>query len=243
MAKTNSIIALSDLVWESVCTYWWPLRSVFDDAWQYLEEDLNEIKTKENKVNVEGKGLVSMNDIDIDYEVDDEVYDYFEECFKDEVENDELINALAKYWLTYKWLSFYKHKWAYNFAWDTLDMEFEYDDDIDWKEKYPELIEEVQYYIDNVRKKSCDWYISFEPTKVDEVYMWQTTYVWAVLHKEWLLDDIKKNVEGWVYEILTDHPWEYDNSKIVLRGDDWHIDWDTKYYVDIQDKILREIKN
>ena len=242
MKKTGTM-ALSDLVNVSVCTYRWPLRIPWEDLGNFINNDLDEIKTDDNKVNVEWRGLVDMNVIDIDYEMDDWIWNYINDKFRDNVETDKLIEAFAKYGIEYKGLSFYKHKWEYNFAWDTLDMDYEYDDDIDWKEKYPELIDEVKYYIDNVRKKSCDWYCSFEPNKVDEVWMWDYAYKWAILHKEWIFDEVKKSVEDWVYDILTDCPYEYDISTIVLRGEDWYIDWDTKYYVDYNEKILRPIKD
>ena len=44
---------LSDLVKESVCTYRWPLRYLWDELWEFLRNDLDDIKTKDDKINVE----------------------------------------------------------------------------------------------------------------------------------------------------------------------------------------------
>ena len=231
-------LSLSDLVKESVCTYRWPLRYIFDDLGRFLEDDLQELKSDDNKIEVEWVGLVDMDNIDIDYNCDDWIYEWIESKFKDNIESELLIDTLAKYWLKYKGLSFYKNPGAYNFAWDSVDIEYEYDDDIKWQEKYPELIDEVEYYIKEVRQWSYDWYCSFEPTDIDKVEMNDYAYIWAILHKEDMLDDLKTDIQEWVEDILQSEWYEYDTSCVYLRGEDWHIDWDTKYCVDYHNKKL-----
>ena len=241
---TKASISISDLVKVNVCTYWWGLRAVFDDLWTMIEEDLEEIKTKDDKINVEWIGMVDFDDVRIDYQYSDDIWSYINECFNDNVATDKLKEVLAKYGIVFNRVDFYKHSWEYNFAWDTLDMKYEYDDNIKWQEKYPELIPYVKNYIDNVRKKSCDWYISFEPTIIDEVEYDDTTLIYAILDKEWMLEEVKKSVEYWLEDCYNNGYWDYDTSKIYLYNyeDKKKYDMSIPYYVDIQDKMLRELK-
>lgn len=233
----KATISLSNLVKVCTCTYWGWLQPIVEDFGYYLQEDLRDI-TKDWKVNVEWIGLVDENDIIINYNYDEHLYDYFTECFRDCIETKKLKETLAKYGIIFNRVEFYKHKWEYNFATDSVDMLYEFEWQERWQDKYPELIPYVKNYIDNVRKKSCDWYISFEPTEVDKVEMNSTTYIYAILDKEWMLDEVRESVEEWVYECNTRGYWDYDESSIILRRD-WKIDWDTKYWVDINDKMLK----
>lgn len=236
-------ISISDLVKVSVCTYWGWLNGLFEDLWSTLQEDLKDIKTEDNKINVEWIGMVDWNDVEVDYDYDEHIFDYINECFRDNVETDKLKETLAKYGIVFHKVDFYKHKGEYNFAWDTLDMEYEYDDNIKWQDKYPELIPYVKNYIDNVRKKSCDWYISFEPTTIDEVEYNDTTLIYAILDKEWMLDEVRQTVEGWLMDCYERGYWDYDTSTYVVRNAYWDIDWDTKYYIDEENKMLKQIKD
>lgn len=238
-------ISISDLVRVSVCTYWWGLRVIFDDLWTMVQEDLDSIKTEDNKINVEWIGLVDFDDVRIDYDYDEHIFDYINECFRDNVETDKLKEVLAKYGIVFHRVDFYKHKWEYNFAWDTLDMKYEYDENIKWQEKYPELIPYVKNYIDNVRRKSCDWYVSFEPTKIDEVEYNDTTLIYAILDKEWMLDEVKKSVEDWLMDCYERGYWDYDTSNVYLFNYDEKekYDMNVHYYVDVQDKMLKQIKD
>lgn len=237
-------ISISDLVKVNVCTYWGWLNIIFDDLWSMLQEDLENIKTEDNKINVEWIGMVDFDDVRIDYQYSDDIWNYINGCFSDNVATDKLKEVLAKYGIVFDKVKFYKHKWEYNFAWDTLDMWYEYDDNIKWQEKYPELIPYVKNYIDNVRRKSCDWYVSFEPTTIDEVEQNDTTYIYAILDKEWMLDEVKKTVEDWLMECYERGYWDYDTSKVYLYNyeDKEKYDMSIPYYVDTQDKILRELK-
>ena len=236
-------ISISDLANVSVCTYWGWLSGLFEDLWSTMEEDLKDIKTEDNKINVEWIGMVDWNDVEVDYDYDEHIFDYINECFRDNVETDKLKETLAKYGIVFHKVDFYKHKGEYNFAWDTLDMEYEYDDNIKWQDKYPELIPYVKNYIDNVRKKSCDWYISFEPTTIDEVEYNDTTLIYAILDKEWMLDEVRQTVEGWLMDCYDRGYWDYDTSTYVVRNAYWDIDWDTKYYIDEENKMLKQIKD
>lgn len=237
-------ISISDLVKVNVCTYWGWLRFVFDDLWRTLEEDLDSITTEDNKVNVDWIGMVNRNDVRIDYDYDEHIFDYINECFRDNVETDKLKEVLAKYGIVFHKVDFYKHKGEYNFAWDTLDMQYEYDDNIKWQDKYPELIPYVKNYIDNVRRKSCDWYVSFEPTTIDEVEQNDTTYIYAILDKEWMLEEVRQTVQDWLEDCYERGYWDYDTSNVYLYNydDKEKYDMDTRYYVDVQDKMLRELK-
>lgn len=236
-------ISISDLVKVSVCTYWGWLRDIFDDLWSTMQEDLKDIKTEDNKINVEWIGMVDWDNVEVDYDYDEHIFDYINECFRDNVETDKLKETLAKYSIVFHKVDFYKHKGEYNFAWDTLDMKYEYDDTIKWQDKYPELIPYVKNYIDNVRKKSCDWYVSFEPTTIDEVEYNDVTLIYAILDKEWMLDEVRKTVEDWLMDCYERGYWDYDTSTYVVRGEDWHINWDTHYYIDEENKMLKQIKD
>ena len=236
-------ISISDLVKVSVCTYWWGLRSLFEDLmWEELEERLDSITTEDNKVEVDWIGMVDRDEIHIDYDYDAHIFDYINECFRDNVETDKLKEVLAKYGIVFHRVDFYKHKGAYNFAWDTLDMLYEYDDTIKWKNKYPELIPYVKNYIDNVRRKSCDWYVSFEPTTIEEVEQNDTTYIYAILDKEWMLEEVKQTVEGWLEDCYEER-WDYDNSSIYLfdYNNKNKYDIDKKYFVNTENKMLEEL--
>lgn len=242
--KTLARISLNQLVWVSVCTYWGWLQPLFEDFGEYLREDLKDIRTKDNKINVEWIGMVDFDDVDIDYWYSDDIWNYINEWFRYNVETDELKEVLAKYGIIFHSIEFYKHKWAYNYATDSLDMLYEYDDNIKWQEKYPELIPYVKNYIDNVRKESCDWYVSFEPTTIDEVEYNDTTLIYAILDKEWMLWDIEKEINQWIFDCYQNNYWEYDTSKVYLYNyaDKEKYDMSIPYYVDIQDKMLRELK-
>ena len=236
-------ISLSDLVKVSVCTYWWGLNALFEDLWSTMQEDLKDIKTEDNKIYVEWIGMVDWDNVEVDYDYDEHIFDYINECFRDNVETDKLKEVLAKYGIVFHKVDFYKHKGEYNFAWDTLDMQYEYDDNIKWQDKYPELIPYVKNYIDNVRRKSCDWYVSFEPTTIDEVEYNDATLIYAILDKEWMLDEVKKTVEDWLTDCYDRGYWDYDTSTYVVRDEYWDINWDTKYYIDEENKMLKEIKD
>lgn len=231
-------ISLSWLVGVSVCTYWGWLEPIVENFGRYLEEDLKEITNEDNKVEVEWAGLINYDDIYIDYNYDEHLYDYFTECFRDTIESDKLKEALAKYGIIFHRVEFYKHKWEYNYATDSLDMLYEYDYETKWQEKCTDLIPYVRNYIDNVRKKSCDWYVSFEPTTIDEVEMNDTAYIYAIFDKEWLFDGVKESVQDWVYKCNIEWYDDYDRSVIHIKKD-WNIDWDTAYYVDINNKTLK----
>ena len=241
--KELASISLSGLAKKSVCTYWWGLP-IYEYLWDTVRNDLDEIKTDDNKINVEWIGLVDFDDVEIDYEYDDDIWDFIIEKFNDNVDTEKLAEALKKYGVKFDRLRFYKNPWAYNYAWDSLDMVYEYDDDIKWQEKYPDLIPYVKEYIDNVRVKSYDWYCSFEPTSIDRVEYNDTTLIWAILKKEWIdLEEVGKQIEDWVYDIL-EACYEYDRSKIYLsKWDDWKNKYDTEqyYYVDFDNNTLKEI--
>lgn len=59
-----------------------------------------------------------------------------------------------------------------------------------------------------------------------------------------MLEEVKKSVEDWLMDCYENEYWQYDTSKIYLYNyeDKGKYDMSIPYYVDTQDKMLRELK-
>lgn len=187
-------ISLNQLLKTSICSYWGPL-DLTEGIDSYLEDDLSYI-AKDWLVSVDTDWTieqVNTRDIAIDWEYLDNYEDIEVDYLTWRFDDDKLTKALSKYGITKIWYSIRKPQY-YNFEQDSLDLEFEYTGG-KWQEQYKDLIPYVQQYIDEVRQPSRDWYISFEPTKVENVDKDDSAYIWAILKKENLLDELKDDLE------------------------------------------------
>jgi len=93
----------------------------------------------------------------------------------------------------------------YNFRTDELDLEVKgYLTEEKFKEMKEELRPEIEKYIDEVRQKSYDGYMSFEPDNFDEVKADDYAYLWAILEKENLIEDIRDIFEDDIRETLSE---------------------------------------
>lgn len=216
-------ISLNELLNLSVCSYWGPLN-IAELIYEDLEYDVDEFTDKDGYVNVyigDKKQKVKKEEIDSDFEFFDGYEKLVVDYLTGYIDDVKLTRILKKYWITKKGYSLYKPMY-YNFEMDSLDMELECDY-VDWKKEFPELIEDVKYYIDNIRKKSCDGYQSFEPSNIDEVDVDDYCFIRAVLKHENLLDELKQNLEWWIEDVLENRMefvWtiehKYKNQLITL---------------------------
>lgn len=219
-------VAVNHFTEQSISEYRWPLN-LAESYYDMLEQDLRDIEDENWMVKV-GDKLIDSKEIDYDFNFDDNYKQVQAETFWKEIEWSipNLKEILAKYGITLDYWKIWQPR-EYNFEDDELLMEYSFDDTIDWREKYPELIPAVQYYIDNVRVKSYDGYVSFEPSEVEMVEMDDSAYVYAIFYKEWLLDDLKQGIEDGIYTInecafenLNDSWYEYDWKKYHLSLDE-----------------------
>jgi hypothetical protein len=58
-----------------------------------------------------------------------------------------------------------------------------------------ELQKLIEYYINNVRTASYDWYLSLEPLCFDDVEWDDYCVLWSILQKEWIMDEIEQTFE------------------------------------------------
>ena len=110
-------------------------------------------------------------------------------------------------------------------------MEFETEGE-NWMEKYPELIPFVKDYIENVRQKSRDGYISFEPDKVEDVKMDDFAYIRSILKKEDMLENNKFWIDLYGIQNIWENTREYlDSSRYEYNGAKYRLDYDNKMLV------------
>lgn len=220
-------VAVNHFTWQSISEYWGPLN-LAENYYDMLEQDLKELEDENWKVKI-GDKLVDSKEINYDFNYDDDYKEQQAKTFGREIERSipNLKETLAKYGITLDYWKIWQPR-EYNFEDDELLMEYSFDDTVERREKYPELIPAVQYYIDKVRKQSCDGYISFEPSKVEEVGMDDSAYVYAIFYKENLLEKLEEGIQDGIETIneeafsnLNDSWYEYDGKKYLL-------DYDTK---------------
>jgi hypothetical protein len=126
--------------------------------------------------------------------------DYHQEYTKQLAEDFEravrgskkIMGAFKKYGIELKGFEFWSPR-EYNFQGDSIDMSYNVVKDFRKK-----LKPEIQEYIDTVRKKSCDGYMSLEPSGFEEVETNDFAYLWAILKKADILDDIRDELEDMV---------------------------------------------
>lgn len=225
-------VAVNHFTWQSISEYRGPLN-LAESYYDMLGDDLRDIEDENWQVKV-GDKLVDRKEINYDFYYDDNYKEVQAKTFGEEIEGNipNLKEILSKYGLTLDYWKIWQPR-EYNFEDDELLMEYSYDDTIDWREKYPELIPAVQYYIDEVRQKSRDGYISFEPTKVEDVEMDDSVYVYAIFYKEDLLHWLKQWIDDWIYAI---NETAFENLNESWYEYSWH-----RYYLDYNEKKLHPI--
>lgn len=224
-------ISLNNLLDTSICSYRWPL-DLSEYFYESAKNDLRECsdrnyETNNNFITVETGDKtekVNIKDIDCDWEYIP-WYEKLEcETLVGRFDDEKLTKALAKYWIKKIWYDIRKPQF-YNFEQDSLDLEYEYEGG-DWRKQYPDLIPYVQQYINEIRQPSRDGYISFEPNIVEKVDKDDSAYIWAILKKENLLDELKSDLEMWIedvvcndYELINWFEYEYNGRKHQLDYD------------------------
>lgn len=248
---------LSKVVGANVNTYENPSMDCMIDI---MEQDLDDCKTELKKLwwwvfkclkvknyYWDDKDLyIELDNIECNDNLD---FDKFKidlaKAMQDGIEKDiitfcwfDLQCMFANYGMKYNGMNFYTPK-TYNFESDSLDIRLKLVDD-NWSlEKY-KLTELVQEYIDTQRKESCDWYMSFEPRKIDEMERDDYAVLRAILKKEWVMDYIKESIDWIMWEEIQEIVLNNCNAYYQIRVE-WKIDWDTKYNLDYDNKILVKI--
>lgn len=245
--------ALNQLVRGSVSSYdWWPLDD--ENIREMAREDLRELFRGKDKVAVYNKDWTIYKelteddlDIDVDYNwawgKDWKLREEIWKTFQDNIESEcywisdgiSLEDRLKRYGLLYHGMS-YRSPQYYNYENDELEIhlsEDELEDDClpPRQISNPELIALVEKYIDEVRIPSCDGYHSFEPTDVNKVGRDDYAYLWAVLQKEWIYEDVQNAIEK-SYEDIHEIIWGYANIRYLYRYEDekWEKHCDKIYY-------------
>lgn len=238
-------LALNQVCRVSVSTY----NGVISDDWirEMAEDDLKSLVDKKNKIKLKKDWKTKKVDIkdisiDVDYESWDTIRKEFAECFRWNIEkvveqyhNTTLAEVLKRYGLLYHGMNFWMPKY-YNYEddelWIVLTEDQLEDDDLPPRQVInPELIPYVEDYIENVRVASYDGYHSFEPTNVDSVGRLDYAYLWAILQKEWLYNDIQQQIVDCCDicgEILRDYTtvyYEYRWEKWIEHHTDRY-NWD-----------------
>lgn len=238
----------------SVSTYdWWPLTD--DRIWEQMKYDLEDIEV-DWKIQVSGYWDYNPDDVDVEPNLDFDKFkldlaEYLQGQLEQEVQSimgRSLKDIFADWDIEYEGMHFYTPQY-YNFENDALDMRLKCKlDDDEWKKKHiGKLTELVNRYIDEVRMESYDWYMSFEPTSIDDSDWDDYNVIRAILKTEGksgygsrlslydiLKDCLQDCVDEWVDEIY------YQNMdltyKIRVPNDkDW--DW-VECKLDYDKKIL-----
>ena len=225
-------LAINTLVWKNISTYRWTLNisEAIYDYEKYELKEYSQLNWTSWYIKLEDeKDLIPINDIEIDYELiewyEDEL-DIFDEYFEERIKENipDLKEKLKKYWLSFNWFSYYKPMY-YNFEDDELLLEYEIDDEkID-----DELKPYIQNYIDNIRVESYDWYISFEPSKIEDIDKSDYAFLYAILDKENLIEPFKQSIDEAIedfYESYYEYYYTvyyYERKKYRLSEDDnWY---------------------
>lgn len=236
------VIELSNLLKKNVSTYSWNFD--FNDClYEMWKEDFYE-NIKENWVwcyIMKDDKKVYLDDemikhVEYDYDVDfDNMKVEFAEMIWNAIDRAwiNLEEIFWKYWIMYVWNSFYTPKY-YNFDDDTYDIQLELkpDEDTYWEdflEKYW-LEELVQDYIDNIRVGSYDWYMSFEPSKIEDVAWDDYCTIRAILKKENVFEELQQVFEDLIidYEALYVRENNITARKYTLDEYTYE-DWSTGY--------------
>lgn len=217
-------IAINWILDTSISSYDWPL-DIYDTISDGLQNDLRDIETN-GKIKLDSGELVDASEIYGDFSLVD---DYVEDETKTLAEALDL-SCLEKYGITIEGWEIWKPKY-YNFESDELLMDFETSEG-DRKEQFPELIPFVKEYIENVRQKSRDGYISFEPDKVEDVDKSDYCYIRAILKKEDMLENNKYWLDLYGIQNIWDKAREYVSStRYEYNGEKYSMDYDNKMLV------------
>lgn len=260
-------LALSNVLKVDVSTYEnWSMDTVYEQMGYDLEE-CRTIKDGKEMIAVQWLGDVEIDEVNCEDWLDfdnfkKELAKSIQDALEYEVEivmKTTLKDVFKKYGMEYNGMNFYTPK-AYNYENDSLDIRLECIDS-DWSiEKYG-LRELVEQYIENERQESYDWYMSFEPSKIEDVDWDNYAVLWAILHKEksedqslWdiLNECLQSYVDEWyselvwansnpVYEVKVPNGkkkmrrvWSYADNNFEVYDD-----WDRKpYKLDFDNKVL-----
>lgn len=233
---SKNSIALNNLLKINLSTYYWSLY-LWDVIYDNLKEELREA-SRDNwtlwYIKVEDEeDDIPINDIENDYEREDnkEERDFFLEFFEDRLKEFEpdFEKKFKKYGVKNIHFWYYKPMY-YNYENDELSFWYEYDD----KPIDESLKPYIQNYIDNILIRSYDWYCSFEPTNIDRVDKSDYSFIYAILDKENMIENIKKAIN----EALEDF---YESHYELYR---WFYQYNSKEYQLIRDyeKDLRYLK-
>ena len=112
----------------------------------------------------------------------------------------------------------------YNFKHDSLDSKFEFIGDHEKNKKT--LEEELIYYMENLRKKSCDGYMSFEPSDLDDIELDDSCIFHAIVRKEKILGEVAETIRDLIQENFREIASEYYLEEVLkyLNNQDWYKD-------------------
>lgn len=240
---------LSKIVEAYVNTYENP---VMDTVYDQMKYDLEDCKVEIKKewwwhydcIKLQD-WFADINNIEIEDWLDfDEFKKNLWSALQTAIENDiinicwfDLECMFKNYGIQYKGMNFYTPK-AYNFESDSLDIRLELIDE-NWDIDKYKLRELAQEYIDTVMKRSCDWYMSFEESDVDKLVRDDYAILRAILKKEDVSWYIKQAID-WVMEDLSEIVWNNCKPHYLIRIDGT-IDWENKYKLDYDSKMLIKI--
>ena len=238
-------IELSTLLKVSVSTYYWPF-DYNDCIYEMWKEDLEERTQYWQRYYEKDWKKIYVNQEDfrnVEYDRDVDFWNikiWIAEMIWNEIDKTvNLEEVFWKYWIKYVWNEFYTPHY-YNFDDDSYDICLAYDWDLDWIEfldKYW-LTELVQQYINEVRTPSYDWYMSFEPTNLEEVTRSDYCTIRAILQKEWIFEDLKDAIndvimDWYVCDVRLENMKDQKYTIKEYTHKDWIVDY--KRSTDVED--------
>lgn len=104
------------------------------------------------------------------------------------------------------------------------------------EDDFYDLIPLVEDYLQNVRKRSCDGYMSFEPRTLEEVEKDDYAFIRAMLKHEGIFDFIQENLLEAVYDVI-DSEFEMIDYCYKYNGKKYKIDFQNNslYLIDEKD--------
>lgn len=109
----------------------------------------------------------------------------------------QFAKCFAKYGYKITAVQWYQPR-AYNFSHDSLDFKFCFTGNHEENKKT--LGKELQFYIDKIRQKSCDGYMSFEPSAIEEIEADDHMVFYAIAEHEGVRKDIREFMECFLME-------------------------------------------
>lgn len=169
--------------------------------WEYLQEQKDpmlELPEVKESPSIIAEALT-------DYE--DEALSNFENELILSVDNNvkPIIEPVLKKWGIRIGKFSYNRPREYNFRTDELDLQVKYElSDDKFEVMKEQLRPEIEKYIDDVRQKSYDGYMSLEPDSFDEVKADDYAYLWAILQREDVFNEIRELFEEDIFDTLSD---------------------------------------